>query len=112
MYLAFPFLFSVLILSYFGDMIANTPNVWDPTNPSGITIILMFWGIVAVGFIAFNSKLAARPLFRNIPEGADVDISMLPGGSDDLVTELGNYPEGWEHLAKTPESIEINPTDS
>ena len=112
MYLAFPFLFSVLILSYFGDMIANTPNVWDPTNPSGITIILLFWGIVAIGFIAFNSKLAARPLFRNIPEGADVDISMLPGGSDDLVTELGNIPAAWEKLGEKPESIEIISTES
>ena len=111
MYLAFPFLFSVLILSYFGDMIANTPNVWDPTNPSGITIILLFWGVVAIGFIAFNSKLVTRPLFRNIPEGADVDISMLPGGSDDLVTELGNYPAAWDHLMDVPESIEINTED-
>ena len=99
MYLAFPFLFAVLILSYFGDMIANTPNVWDPTNPSGITIILLFWGIVAIGFIAFNKKLSERPLFRNVPEGADVDISMLPGGSDELVVELGDYPDAWEHLA-------------
>ena len=107
MYLAFPFLFSVLILSYFGDMIANTPNVWDPTNPSGITIILLFWGVVAIGFIAFNSKLAARPLFRNIPEGAEVDISMLPGGSDELVVELGDYPDGWEHLGENPKSIEV-----
>ena len=98
MYLAFPFLFAVLILSYFGDMIANTPNVWDPTNPSGITIILLFWGVVAVGFIAFNRKLTERPLFRNIPEGAEVDISMLPGGSDELVVELGDCPQGWEHL--------------
>ena len=112
MYLAFPFLFSVLILSYFGDMIMNTPNVWDPTNPSGITIILLFWGIVAIGFIAFNSKLTSRPLFRNIPEGADVDISMLPGGSDDLVTELGNYPAAWEHLKDKLESKEIEPSDS
>ena len=111
MYLAFPFLFSVLILSYFGDMIANTPNVWDPTNPSGITIILLFWGVVAIGFIAFNSKLVRRPLFRNIPEGADVDISMLPGGSDDLVTELGNYPAAWDHLMDGPESIVINTED-
>ena len=108
MYLAFPFLFAVLILSYFGDMIANTPNVWDPTNPSGITIILLFWGIVAIGFIAFNKKLAERPLFRNIPDGAEVDISMLPGGSDELVVELGDYPDSWEHLANKPSSIEIN----
>ena len=99
MHLAFPFLFTVLIVSYFGDMIMNTENVWDPTNPNGITIILLFWGVVAGGFIAFNRKLVQRPLFRNVPEGAEVDISMLPGGSDQLVVEVGEYPEGWEHLA-------------
>ena len=99
MYLAFPILFTVLIVSYFGDLIANTDNVWDPTNPNGITIILLFWGVVAGGFILLNKKLIQRPLFRNIPEGADVDISMLPGGSDDLIVEAGEYPAGWEHLA-------------
>ena len=99
MYLAFPVLFTVLIVSYFGDMIMNTENVWDPSNPNGITIILLFWGVVAGGFIAFNRKLVQRPLFRNVPEGAEVDISMLPGGSDQLVVEVGEYPEGWEHLA-------------
>jgi len=99
MYLAFPILFTVLIVSYFGDLIANTENVWDPTNPHGITIILLFWGVVAGGFILLNKKLIQRPLFRNIPEGADVDISMLPGGSDDLIVEAGEYPAGWEHLA-------------
>jgi hypothetical protein len=97
--LAFPVLFTVLIVSYFGDMIMNTENVWDPSNPNGITIILLFWGVVAGGFIAFNRKLVQRPLFRNVPEGAEVDISMLPGGSDQLVVEVGEYPEGWEHLA-------------
>ena len=99
LYLAFPFLFSVLMISYFGDMIANTENVWDPTNPKGLTIILLFWGIVAAGFILFNNKLVQRPLFRNVPEGADADISMLPGGDDDLVTIVGDYPDGWEHLS-------------
>ena len=99
MYLAFPILFTVLIASYFGDMVMNTENVWDPSNPNGITIILLFWGIVAGGFIAFNRKLVQRPLFRNVPEGAEVDISMLPGGSDELVVAVGEYPEGWEHLA-------------
>ena len=29
-YIAFPILFFVLMASYFSDMIANTPNVWDP----------------------------------------------------------------------------------
>ena len=100
MYLAFPFLFTILIVSYFGDMIMNTENVWSPSNPNGITIILLFWGVVAGGFIAFNRKLVQRPLFRNVPEGADVDISMLPGGSDELVVEVGEYPAGWEHLAE------------
>jgi len=99
LYLAFPFLFSVLMISYFGDMIANTENVWDPTNPKGLTIILLFWGIVAAGFILFNNKLVQRPLFRNVPEGAEADISMLPGGDDDLVTIVGDYPDGWEHLS-------------
>jgi len=99
LYLAFPFLFSVLMISYFGDMIANTDNVWDPSNPKGLTIILLFWGVVAAGFIAFNHKLVQRPLFRNVPEGADVDISMLPGGEDELVAVVGEYPPGWEHLS-------------
>tara|TARA_B110000444_G_scaffold256602_1_gene293284 strand:+ start:9900 stop:11588 length:1689 start_codon:yes stop_codon:yes gene_type:complete len=99
MYLAFPFLFTILIVSYFGDMIANTPDVWNPSNPNGITIILLFWGVVAGGFMLLNKKLIQRPLFRNVPEGADVDISMLPGGADELVVEVGEYPPGWEHLA-------------
>ena len=104
LYLAFPFLFSVLMISYFGDMIANTENVWDPTNPYGLTIILLFWGVVAISFIIFNKKLVQRPLFRNVPEGADVDISMLPGGDDDLVVIVGDYPEGWEHLSEISQS--------
>ena len=104
LYLAFPFLFSVLMISYFGDMIANTENVWDPTNPYGLTIILLFWGVVAISFIIFNKKLVQRPLFRNVPEGAEVDISMLPGGDDDLVVIVGDYPEGWEHLSEISQS--------
>jgi len=111
MYLAFPFLFSVLIISYFGDMLANTPNVWDPSNPNGITIILLFWGIVAAGFIAFNRKLVQRPLFRNVPEGAEVDISMLPGGNDELIVEVGEYPAGWEHLGEKSKLPELPKLD-
>ena len=97
-YLAFPFLFIVLMVSYFGDMIANTENVWDPTNPHGLGIILAFWSVVAILFIILNKFLVARPLFRNVPFGAEVDISMLPGGSDELIVEVGDYPPGWEHL--------------
>ena len=89
LYLAFPFLFSVLMLSYFGDMIANTEDVWNPANPKGLGIILAFWGVVATVFIILNKTLIQRPLYRNVPEGADADISQLPGGDDDLISVLG-----------------------
>ena len=89
LYLAFPFLFSVLMLSYFGDMIANTEDVWNPTNPKGLGIILAFWGIVATVFIVLNKTLIQRPLYRYVPEGADADISQLPGGDDNLISVLG-----------------------
>ena len=98
-YIAFPILFFVLMFSYFSDMIANTPNVWDPSNPKGLSIILLFWGVVAALFIALNKKLIARPLFRNVPEGADADISALPGGSDDLIGQVGDIIAGFEHLS-------------
>ena len=89
LYLAFPILFSVLMLSYFGDMIANTEDVWNPANPKGLGIILAFWSVVAIVFISLNKWLIARPLYRNVPEGAEADISLLPGGDDPLVTVLG-----------------------
>ena len=54
MYLGFPLMFSVLILSYFADMLANVDNPWDPTNANGISIILLFWGITAGLFIGLN----------------------------------------------------------
>ncbi|MDP6906310.1 MAG: sodium-dependent transporter [Candidatus Thalassarchaeaceae archaeon] len=106
MFIAFPVLFTVLLLSYFGDMIANTPNVWDPSNPHGITIIFLFWGVVGAIFIGFNHVLASRPLYRNVPEGAGAgaDISMLPGGDDPLVANVGDVIEGWEHLS-SPEGV-------
>ena len=89
LYLAFPILFSVLMLSYFGDMIANTEDVWNPANPKGLGIILTFWSVVAIVFISLNKFLIARPLYRNVPEGADADISLLPGGDDPLVMVVG-----------------------
>ncbi|MCH1443300.1 MAG: hypothetical protein L7U53_05455, partial [Candidatus Poseidoniaceae archaeon] len=89
LYLAFPFLFSVLMLSYFGDMIANTDDVWNPANPKGLGIILAFWGVVAAVFIGLNKTLIQRPLYRNVPEGADADISQLPGGDDVHIGILG-----------------------
>ena len=118
MYLGFPLMFSVLILSYFVDMLVNVDNPWDPTNANGISIILLFWGITASLFIGFNRfiivnrivpttdepwplavlfrnfTLEPRPLYRNVPEGADVPIDTLPGGEDPFIVEVGeNLPE-------------------
>ena len=104
MYLAFPILFAVLMISYFSDMIANTEDVWNPANPKGLGIILMFWGVVAALFISFNKFLIRRPLYRNIPKGADVDITTLPGGDDELIVALGEVAPGFEHLSKDKSS--------
>tara|TARA_B100000035_G_scaffold237920_1_gene206229 strand:+ start:978 stop:2762 length:1785 start_codon:yes stop_codon:yes gene_type:complete len=109
MYLGFPIMFSVLILSYFSDLIFNVANPWDPTNADGITIILLFWGITAGLFISMNKyilvnrvlsmngsiwppnwDLEPRPLYRNVPEGAEVSIDTLPGGEDPFIVEVGN----------------------
>ncbi|MCS5533022.1 MAG: sodium-dependent transporter [Candidatus Poseidoniaceae archaeon] len=88
-YIAFPVLFIILMASYFGDMIANTDDVWNPSNPHGLGIILMFWGVVGGLFIALNKLLVSRPLYRNVPEGAECDISMLPGGDDQMIVLVG-----------------------
>ena len=113
MYLGFPIMFGVLILSYFSDLILNVNNPWDPTNADGITIILLFWGITAGLFISMNKyilvnrvlsmngsiwppswDLEPRPLYRNVPEGADVSIDTLPGGEDPFIIEVGeSLPE-------------------
>ena len=89
MYIAFPLLFIVLMGSYFADMVANTDDVWNPSNPHGLGIILMFWGVVGGLFIGFNKLLVSRPLYRNVPEGALCDISMLPGGEDPMIVLVG-----------------------
>ena len=88
-YIAFPVLFIILMASYFCDMIANTDDVWNPANPHGLGIILMFWGVVGGLFIGLNKLLVSRPLYRNVPEGADCDISMLPGGEDPMIVVVG-----------------------
>ena len=117
MYLGFPLMFSVLILSYFGDMLVNVENPWDPTNAHGISIILLFWGVTAGLFIGLNRyilvnrmvpttedfwllaiisgnyKLEPRPLYRNVPAGAEVSIETLPGGDDPYIVQAGeNLP--------------------
>jgi neurotransmitter:Na+ symporter, NSS family len=98
MYIFFPVLFTVLMGSYFFDMATNVDDPWNPANPHGITIILLFWVVVATLFLAVNKYLIARPLYRNIPEGAECDISTLPGGDDELIVEVGEIAPGWEHL--------------
>jgi hypothetical protein len=95
------------MFSYFTDMIANTENVWDPSNPHGLSIILLFWGVVAALFIFFNKYLIRRPLYRNIPRDADVDISSLPGGDDELVVALGEIAPGFEHLSKKSHPAQV-----
>ena len=113
MYLGFPIMFGVLILSYFSDLILNVNNQWDPTNADGITIILLFWGVTAGLFISMNKyilvnrvlsmngsiwppswDLEPRPLYRNVPVGAEVSIDTLPGGEDPFIIEVGeSLPE-------------------
>ena len=113
MYLGFPIMFGVLILSYFSDLILNVNNPWDPTNADGITIILLFWGITAGLFVSMNKyilvnrvlsmngtiwppswDLEPRPLYRNVPVGAEVSIDTLPGGEDPFIVEVGeSLPE-------------------
>ena len=113
MYLGFPLMFGVLILSYFSDMILNVHDPWNPTNADGISIILLFWGVTAGLFISMNKyilinrvtsrnesfwpgnwELEPRPLYRNVPKGADVSIETLPGGSDSFIVQAGeNLPE-------------------
>ena len=113
MYIGFPLMFSVLMLSYFVDLLVNVHNPWDPTNADGISIILLFWGVTAGLFVSLNRyvlvnrivpttddfwplavlsgnfELGPRPLYRNVPAGAEVDISMLPGGADPFVVQAG-----------------------
>ena len=106
MYIGFPAMFAVLMLSYFGDLLTNVHDPWNPTNPHGISIILLFWGVTAFIFVSLNKyvlvnrmvptsdspwplyvlsrdfELEPRPVYRNVPEGAEAPIDMLPGGDD------------------------------
>ena len=82
-------------------MIANTEDGWNPGNPKGLGIILTFWSVVAIVFISLNKLLISRPLYRNVPEGADADISLLPGGDDPLITVLGEDVPVGELVAET-----------
>ena len=34
------------------------------------------------------------PLYRNVPEGADVPIDTLPGGEDEMILQLGEVWTG------------------
>ena len=114
MYLGFPIMFVILMGTFFVDMLATVEDPWNPTNPKGITIILIFWGITAFLFISMNRfmlvnrvvptgksgfpmcllsgeyVLEPRPLFRNVPEGADVPIDTLPGGQDPFIVKVGD----------------------
>ena len=85
-------MFSELILSYFSDLIFSFDpwySAFNPADPHGAGIIIAFWGVVGVMFFFFNKKLTSYPLYRNVPEGADVDISTLPGGNDENIFIVG-----------------------
>ena len=108
MYILFPVLFTVLIGSYFADLILSFDPwyaAFAPFDPHGAGIIFLFWGVVGSTFYFGNRLLVSRPVFRNVPEGADVDISMLPGGEDPLVGVAGDVIEGWEHLFDPDEDV-------
>ena len=114
MYIGFPAMFAVLMLSYFGDLLTNVHDPWNPTNPHGISIILLFWGVTAFIFVSLNKyvlvnrmvptsdspwplyvlsrdfDLEPRPVYRNVPEGAEAPIDMLPGGDDPFVVQAGD----------------------
>ena len=114
MYLGFPIMFVILMGTFFVDLLATVEDPWSPTNPKGITIILIFWGITSIIFISMNRLmldnrvvqtgksgvpicllsgeyvLEPRPLFRNVPEGADVPIDTLPGGEDPFIVKVGD----------------------
>ena len=107
MYLGFPIMFAILMGSYFVDLLLNVDNPWDPTNPKGITIVLLFWGVTAVVFLFLNRWLVSRPLYRNVPEGAEVPIDTLPGGEDDMILQLGEVWTGG-NLDNSPESKVVN----
>jgi len=112
MYLGFPLMFGVLMLSYFGDLLTNVHDPWNPSNPHGISIILLFWGVTAGLFVGMNKyilvnrvtsvngslwppnwDLEPRPLYRNVPDGADAPIDTLPGGEDPYIVQAGeNLP--------------------
>ena len=83
MYLGFPLMFSVLILSYFGDMLINVENPWDPTNANGISIILLFWGVTAGLFIGLNRYILVNRMvpttddFWPIPPPIDKPIAAI-----------------------------------
>ena len=36
-----------------------------------------------------NFTLEPRPLYRNVPEGAEVPIDTLPGGDDPFIVQVG-----------------------
>jgi NSS family neurotransmitter:Na+ symporter len=109
MYLGFPLMFGVLMLSYFGDLLTNVHDPWNPSNPHGISIILLFWGVTAGLFMGMNKyilvnrvtsvngslwppnwDLEPRPLYRNVPDGADAPIDTLPGGEDPYIVQVGD----------------------
>ena len=66
LYLGFPLMFVTLMGSFFIDLLATVDDPWSPTNPKGITIILIFWGITAGLFVSMNKLMLVN---RVVPTG-------------------------------------------
>ena len=45
---------------------------------------------MARGTVKLNYELEPRPLYRNVPEGAEAPIDKLPGGQDPYIVQIGS----------------------
>ena len=62
-------------------------------NQSGVPTTGNPWPLAV---LSGNFTLEPRPLYRNVPEGAEVPIDTLPGGDDPFIVEVGEaLPESF-----------------
>ena len=79
MYLGFPIMFSVLMGSYFIDLLVNVDDPWNPSNPNGISIILLFWGVTASLFIGMNRYVLVNRMVPTSSEAGPWPLYILSG---------------------------------
>jgi hypothetical protein len=71
-------------------IVPTTAPEWKPSGYMQIIYIpyaLVYWLIT---FVSGNYELEPRPLYRNVPEGADAPIDKLPGGTDPYIVQIGS----------------------